>query len=146
MTKDERMIYAALYISIIMLLIAIIHVYWAMGGNWPAKERTRQGLIDQFVGRGTEFPSTSITLFVTIFFLIMAIIPLIKVQLIQVPISDSYIHNISILFSIVFLLRGLAGHLPAMRKRATSIFNYYNIRVYNPLCISLGMAQLLLII
>jgi len=138
------MIIAGLYISLVMFLIALIHVYWAFGGRWPGTNE--KDLVEKVVGRGESFPPAAITCFVTLVFLAMAVIPLLKSGLVDTAIPAHLVDKTSLFFAVIFFLRGIGGYLPIFEKTSAEIFVYYNRRIYSPLCISLGIAELILIL
>jgi hypothetical protein len=138
------MIFAGLYIFVIMLLIAIIHVYWAFGGRWPGTNE--KDLVEKVVGRGESFPSVPITCFVSLVFVAMAVVPLVKAGLLDTAIPAHLVDKTTLFFAVIFFLRGMGGYLRIFEKTSADIFVYYNRRIYNPLCVSLGVAELILIL
>lgn len=140
----EKMFFAAYYITTIMIIIALFHIYWALGGLWPGT--SSQDLLDKVVGSGECFPGKIACLMVTVVFVVMALLPLIIVKLIHVNIDADFLYVSTAFFCLIFFIRGFALYLPVLKKRAHSKFNYLNGRVYSPLCISLGISELVILL
>ncbi len=136
------MIFIALITFICVLFLAVIHIYWGLGGNWPAKSRTE--LLDIVVGSGESFPSAFACYVIALALVSAGIIALISVRFISLPMLEPYISWGLAVISFVLGMRGIIGYLPSFEKIATDRFNYYNKRFYNPLCIILSICYLIL--
>ena len=121
-------------------LIALLHLYWAFGGNWPATERKR--LPAMVVGQKglTQMPPAWITLTVAILIFLAAMMPLLWVfRLGPHPLWQAAL-------GLVFLLRGAIGLTPWFGKLlCEEPFATLNQRYYSPLCLlfSVGFGLLL---
>lgn len=131
------------YIFVIMMFIAGIHLYWALGGLWPGK--TPEELSDIVIGAETRMPSKGMTIKVTIIFILMAIIPLFETGYLPPLIAVDTLKIIEGIFAFVFLLRGILSYLKIMSKHMSQRFNSLNRRIYGPLCISLGFGYIYLL-
>lgn len=138
------MFISTIFISATLSLIASIHIYWLMGGNWPGTDR--RDLIDRVVGRGDQYPSPAINTVVIAVFLLMAVLPWVQIGSLPSPLDEKVTRGVTYFFAAVFLLRGSVGYLPQVQIRATAKFNTLNTRIYSPLCLSLGIAELFLVL
>lgn len=127
----------AIFIFLIMLTLAFIHLYWGHGKNWPGTNR--QDLIDKVYGEGTQFPSIYACYAVAVTLIIAGFIPLFSVGAFSAS-KLSYISWLNYLIAVPLLTRGLGGYLPVLEKRWTKIFVHYNRIIYNPLCIGLAIS------
>jgi len=128
-------IFFTLYISLVMIFIAIIHIYWLRGGLWPGKNY--QDLIDKVIGVGDKLPNNFMFIFVIAVFLMMAIFPI----LIYLDINiTGYEKEILLFFCIVFLIRSFYMFIPIIANKATKVFLQLNTKIYTPLCFSLGVS------
>ncbi|GBF43044.1 hypothetical protein LPTSP2_23400 [Leptospira ellinghausenii] len=131
--------------SILVFLLASIHIYWAFGGLWPGKNQ--QDLINKVFGRGNKFPSPFSCFVVAIGLVLFSSLPVFWLVRNDLGISPQYAKMIrySMIFvAIVFLLRGIIGYLPWVTKHWEPIFVRYTIRMYNPLSLLIGFSFLLM--
>lgn len=140
---------AAIAIALASLLgvIAGLHAYWGRGGLWPAASEDE--LIATVIGNGRmrRMPSPGLCLLVALAIALTAIWPLLLVHASGTAAMHPLIRLCGLAIMAVFLLRGLAGYLPAWRRlHPREPFASYDRRYYSPLCllIAAGYAVLLL--
>ncbi len=140
---------AAIAIALASLLgvIAGLHAYWGRGGLWPAASEDE--LIATVIGnaRAKRMPSPGLCLLVALAIAVTAVWPLLLVQISGTAAFRPLILLGGFAIMAVFLLRGLAGFLPAWRRlHPREPFASYDRRYYSPLCllIAAGYAVLLL--
>lgn len=129
--------------TLLLIFLAVIHIYWGFGGLWPGK--TKQELIDLVFGKGNQFPSAFSCFFVAVGLILFSLIPGLWLFRNSLELDHRINHLFSYLFYLVsgiFLLRGILGYLPFLTKQWEPKFVYYTKRIYNPLCIFLGLAFL----
>jgi hypothetical protein len=119
--------------------IAGLHAYWGLLGRWPAKdEATLAGLVIGKTAGGRMPPPFAC--------LAVATAILVGVGLI---IAVSFWHSEGLVrqllmvaygvFAAVFILRGLAGYVPALWASSQGTpFVALNTRYYSPLCLAIG--------
>jgi hypothetical protein len=130
-------------VSVVLLLaLAAVHVYWGAGGAWPARDRVE--LVELVVGkpRGEPFPSASACALVAL--LLVATAALVSgVRWARPGGGVEDMLRIGVWGSaLVLTLRGAGGlawglgkpHLRALR------FFRYNLFVYSPLALTLGLS------
>ncbi len=129
-------IVVALGLFAILGFVAGLHVYWAVGGYWPAKDRA--GLPKTVIGvTGDRMPPAAITLLVAGLIGTAALLPVLGVLGIG-PVF--WVHAGLAVLCLVFLLRGVAGYLPAFQTGLNQEpFATRNRRYYSPLCLILGL-------
>jgi hypothetical protein len=133
-------------LSLLLIAIAGLHFYWGRGGLWPVA--SEQELIATVIGnvRATRMPSPLLCTLVAAAIALTALWPLL---LVSVPVTAAA-RPLLVLggFAImaVFLLRGIAGFVPAWRRlHSCEPFASYDRRYYSPLCllVAAGYAVLL---
>ena len=130
----------ALPLTIALAAIAAIHAYWAAGGLWPG--RTERELVDTVVGdpRLSRMPPAWLTAFVAALLAGLAAWPLLLAPIAAHLISPSLTMVATLLAAMVFLGRGAAGYVLAVRRmNSAEPFATYDRRFYSPLCIVLGV-------
>lgn len=130
----------------LLLLIALIHAYWGLGGRWPGTDDF--SFVEHVVGRTKDMqPPSPLSCFgVAAALFITAGLVATKAGLI----SPSPIPSIAIDVAFwgaasVFALRGIAGFVPAAMAYARDTpFHRLNRLYYSPLCliIAAGFAQI----
>lgn len=140
---------AVIAVALALLLIAVagLHAYWGRGGLWPAA--SEEELIATVIGnaQARRMPSPGLCLLVALAIGVTAIWPLLLVQAPGMVGVQVLIRLVGLAILAVFLLRGVAGFLPAWRRlHPREPFASYDRRYYSPLCllIAAGYAVLLL--
>ena len=135
----------AIAMTVILGAIAALHAYWAAGGLWPG--RTERKLIDTVIGdpRLTRMPPAWMSAAVAALLAGFALLPLLIVPLLApFPISlqtNRQAMAVAFFAAMVFLGRGIAGYLPVWRRlHPAEPFATYDLLLYSPLCILLGVA------
>ena len=120
----------AIALIAILTSIALLHGYWGLGGRWPARDES--SLADRVIGRtpGGKMPPPLACYAVAVAILIgVGLIALISFAQLRAAPKTLALLAYGVL-SAVFLLRGLAGYVPA--------FVRLNTLYYSPLCLLLG--------
>ena len=130
----------SIFIFIVMLALALIHVYWGHGGNWPGD--TRQDLVDKVYGEGSQFPSIYACYAVAATLILAGAIPL-YTESVLIHAEFNNISWLNYLIATPLMIRGVGGYLPILEKRWTQVFIHYNRVIYNPLCIGLAISYIL---
>ena len=137
----------AVALALLLMAIAGLHFYWGRGGLWPAA--SEPALIATVIGdaRAKRMPSPSLCTLVAASIALTALWPLL---LVGVP-GTASLRPLVVLggFAIaaVFLLRGIAGFVPAwQRLHPLEPFASHDRRYYSPFCllVAAGYAALLL--
>lgn len=135
------MILLAMLLTLILLAIAIAHVYWGFGGLWP--EQNEAELARAVIGTGqSHMPSAWSCFAVAIALLIVAAWP----WLLLFQPSDGAVLTVGVAIAAVFFVRGLAAYSPRWRRRfPAEPFATRDRRLYGPLCMVLatGFASLM---
>jgi hypothetical protein len=126
---------------VLLAAIAALHVYWGLGGLWPAQDL--RSLIDTVIGdpRLNTMPPLWATLIVAglIFasgaFALLALAP--AGRLVRF-----FIKSAIAVITATFLARGASGYLlpEAIRSQMSEPFATYDQLYYSPLCLMLGTA------
>jgi len=134
-------------LTIVVLLIALIHAYWGIGAVWPSRDS--RTLARAVVGaRGVErMPSPAACYAVACLLLVVAVWPLVLIELVPFPGPDWLIYAVGTAMGLVFFLRGLAAYVPAWRRRMPEQpFATLDRRLFGPLCIALGIGYFALVL
>ncbi|MCV9938627.1 DUF3995 domain-containing protein [Boseaceae bacterium BT-24-1] len=139
----------AIAVMLVLLLAAIaaLHAYWGRGGLWPAASEDE--LIATVIGnaQARRMPSPGLCLLVALAIAVTAIWPLLLIGTSGTAALRPLLQLGGFAIMAVFLLRGIAGFLPAWRRlHPREPFASYDRRYYSPLCllIAAGYAVLLL--
>lgn len=121
--------------------IAALHVYWGLGGIWPA--RTAANLARAVIGDGrTRMPPPWACFAVAIVLLVVATWPWMKLAY---PDSQPVLVA-GIVFAAIFFVRGSAGYSPRWRARfSTEPFATWDVQLYSPLCMILATGLMALL-
>ncbi len=128
----------ALSISIILFAIALLHIAWAFGIVWPAKDE--QTLINTVIGAPgmSKMPGSGLTLVVAVGIASAAVFALSGAGLLTLPLPAWMQSAGLIVPAIVFGLRGISSYLTIGPLSArTQPFARLDRRLYAPLCLLL---------
>ena len=135
------MTWLAAILTAAFVAIAVLHVYWGLGGLWPARDAAE--LARTVIGDGrTRMPSPRACFGVAILLLIVAAWPW---AMLAHPHSQPVI-VVGIVAAAIFFVRGSAGYSPRWRQRfSTEPFATRDMRFYSPLCMALATGMMALI-
>lgn len=139
------MIIIALSICGALEAIALLHVYWAFGGLWPATSERQ--LIAMAIGtRQSKMPGRVLTLVVATGISGAGLIAIWAAGLVSFPFADWLRVAALITASVVFLGRGAITYLPTkIFDQTVEPFTTLNKRYYSPLCLIFGAGFLTLL-
>lgn len=126
----------AIFITIVLLFLALIHVYWGFGGNLPGQ--TEQELTDMVVGVGTKMPGFFPCLLVTIILSLLSYTVAVSVWEFPWPFNINILNWITGISSVVFFIRGTVSWLPVVSKKRNKKFVALDHKIYSPLCLLLA--------
>lgn len=137
----------AVALASVLAAIALLHVYWGLGGLWPAADE--QALVRTVVGdpRLKRMPAPWLCWLVAGAILVTAAWPLLLTGFLGGFVPRWLVVCIGFAMMAVFLLRGLAGFVSPWRARhPLEPFATLDRRYYSPLClvIAAGFAVVLL--
>ena len=127
--------------------IGIVHAYWAVGGVWPAANET--ALARTVVGARAikRMPPVSASLAVAVALAVIGSWPLAATGQWQFGLQRSVLMASGVTIAAVFILRGLAAHMPAWQKRTPEMpFAKLDRSIYSPLCFLLGLGFIVILI
>lgn len=118
--------------------VALLHVYWAVGGHWPGHDL--ESLARTVVGgpTGMRMPGPLACLIVAALLSVVAFAALVSVGLLEGPGAGARV--LTSLGGGALVLRGVAGFFE-VRLRPEIVGTPYaglNVRVYSPLALSIG--------
>ncbi|MEW6631925.1 MAG: DUF3995 domain-containing protein [Pseudomonadota bacterium] len=134
------MIILACILSIVLLLITTLHVYWGIGGIWPGTDA--KSCAHAVVGfRGVdEMPSSAASFAVAACLALATLWPLALEGVFASPFPKEGLASTALLIGLVFLGRGVAGFTPWWRGLAPEQpFARLDQRLYSPLCLLIGL-------
>ena len=137
----------ALALWIVLLTIAALHAAWGLGWRWPSGSEIV--LARTVVGRTgiTRMPSLTSCLTVAALLAGASLWPLCASGLLPAPWPVLLTQVAGLGLVAVFIGRGVAGYLPAWRRRfSEQPFASLDRCVYSPLCVLIGAAILTILI
>ncbi|MEM1289112.1 MAG: DUF3995 domain-containing protein [Pseudomonadota bacterium] len=141
------MMFLANLVGAILMAVALLHLYWALGGLWPGKDeatltRTVFGENDR-----TQMPDQNITAVVSGFIALAALWPLMWIGAYQPPLPGWLLGLGMIALTVIFLGRGAAGYVPmVVNQHAEQPFASLNARYYSPLIVAIGVIMFILLL
>lgn len=139
-------VFVSVSLSLVLLSLAALHLYWGMGGFWPGTNEVT--LVEHVVGRTADMkaPPFVACLFVATSLAGIAALVFTKSDLVPIPRQVAWVPTIGLYgAAAVFLLRGLAGYTPKIFDYAKGTpFYDLNTSFYSPLCIAIGAALICL--
>jgi hypothetical protein len=134
------MIILAFVLSFVLLLITALHVYWAIGGVWPGRDRTSCAHAVVGFRDVDEMPTTFASFAIAACLCLATLWPLALIGLFASPFAPEGLAATSLLIGLVFLGRGIAGFTPWWRRLAPEQpFARLDVRYYSPLCLLIGL-------
>lgn len=140
-------IVSALFIALVLGLTSVLHFYWAAGGMWPARDE--QSLARTVIGGNgiAGMPDRRLTIAVAICIGLAAIWPMLWLGWIVTPAPDWLLTAGMAVLSIVFIARGIAGFVPAVKKmNSEEPFATLSARYFSPLIVLLGLILTVLLL
>ncbi len=127
---------AATVVALCLLLLAFIHVYWGLGGAWPARTRAELGPMVVGTPSGAAMPNLAACLVVA--GLLVTAAGLIACAAFAGPWWVSSVGSAGA--GVVLTLRGLGGYADGRLRPATRELPFYalNRRIFSPLCLVLA--------
>jgi hypothetical protein len=128
----------AIVLGFVLSALSALHLYWAFGGTWPARDEPE--LVRTVVGdpRLKRMPSRGAAIAVAVALDAAALLALLLAFRLQ-PMIDLVITFGGCGLALVFLGRGIVGYTPPWRRRLTlEPFARLDRMVYSPLCLALG--------
>lgn len=130
--------------TLILVLISLLHVYWAYGGKWgadAAHPTTRDG---EYVIN----PGKRATLIVAFGLAVFALITLGNFGWFDGVINRKYIDSGTWLITVIFLLRAVGefNYVGFFKKTTQTVFARNDTKFYSPLCVLIGMISLMIAI
>ncbi|WP_374035473.1 DUF3995 domain-containing protein [Bdellovibrio bacteriovorus] len=129
----------SIFISLVMFALALLHIYWGHGGNWPGNDR--QSLTDKVFGQGNQFPSILACYNVAAALILAGAVPLFTESILFGARFSNY-SWFNFIIALPLMIRGVGGYLPAVEKRWTQVFVRNNRLIYSPLCIGLALSYI----
>jgi hypothetical protein len=124
-----------LTLGALIAAIAVLHLSWAFGANWPAPKGQPLAV---YVTPGTRRPGRAVTLAVALAIAAAAAVVLASRSRLPAP-WDRVAAGAYFVVALVFLGRGVVGYFPALWRRAEGLpFHRLNRAFYSPLCLVIG--------
>jgi len=139
------MAFVAGFIFVVLLATALLHIVWAFGMTWPAKDE--QALVNAALGveGASRMPSCGLTLAVAGGMIAAAVIALWGVGVVSLPLPD-WVSTIGLAtLTVIFLLRGIVTYLPVPMPVGQPFYRL-NRFYYSPLILAIGVGYLALLI
>ncbi|MGL1900642.1 MAG: DUF3995 domain-containing protein [Fibrobacterales bacterium] len=124
-------------LMLILLIVALIHCYWAFGGNWAI-----ESTIPSKNGIPLFKPGVGGTLFVAIILVGISLALLMNAQLFFIAqIESSYVSCFLTVISIVFIIRSIGDfrYVGFFKKVTSSSFAFWDSRFFSPAFMIMGL-------
>ena len=137
----------AVFLACMLAAIALLHLYWALGGVWPGHDE--QSLAQAVVGTAgiRRMPPVWMTLAVVLALFAAALWPLMWAAIVPYMLPQTLVVLGIWVLAGIFLARGIAAYTPVFGpERVQEPFLSLNRRLYAPLCLLIGAGFVLLIV
>ncbi len=141
------MAWVAMVLALVLWGIALVHLYWALGGLWPA--RSGDELVRMVVGGegARAMPGRGLTLAVALLIALAGLWPLLYLGRIAAPLPSWLIGPGMWGLAALFLLRGALTYLPRAWHRQKDLpFYRLNRRCFSPLSLVIGAGYSVLLL
>lgn len=138
---------SALFTALVLGLTSVLHFYWAAGGMWPARDE--QSLARTVIGGNgiAGMPDRRLTIAVASCIGLAAIWPMLWLGWVATPAPDWLLTAGMAVLCVVFIARGIAGFIPAVKKmNSEEPFATLNAHYFSPLIMLLGLILTLLLL
>lgn len=133
-------------LCLVLGLTAALHLYWAVGGSWPAADR--EHLPATVIGTtSAAMPPAGLTLCVAVLIAMAGVLPLIWTGAIDLPLPRWLVGAGMGINVVIFLVRGLVPYSPLWQRfEVVEPFETLNRRYFSPLIIALGLGFLICLV
>jgi len=131
--------------TIIFLLLALLHVYWAIGGKWALEAAIPTALQAPYQTYSIMMKLSTIIVAIGLFaFSLIASLSYKNFFGINVP--PIWITRVTVIIGFIFLARAIGdfNYCGLFRKIKEGVFAESDRKIYTPLCFYLGLSMLFL--
>jgi hypothetical protein len=141
------MIVLASLLSLVLLLITALHVYWGLGGVWPGRDSASCANAVVGLEGVDEMPSPLACFAIAACLLLVTLWPMAVASAFATPFPPAGLAVVALCIAVIFLARGILGFTPQWRRFAPrKPFAELDVKFYSPLCLLLGCGFLFLAI
>ncbi len=146
------MIWIAGAIALSLWAVALLHLFWALGGLWPAQSAQELACMVVGVEREGAMPGRAVTLIVAVLIALAGLWPLLYLGVVGPALTSGLRESGLIEFGmwllvLVFGLRGAVTYLPGpWQAGGVEPFRTLNRRYYSPLIGLIGVGYLILLL
>jgi hypothetical protein len=128
-------------VALALCAIAVLHLYWGLGGFWPGHDEA--SLVDMVIGAppGTPIPPFWACLVVVVCLMLPAIAATMIANQVKLPKLIAWMPHFALWFSaFVFVARGLSTYFSplVLSAKGTAFFELDRV-IYAPICFGLGL-------
>lgn len=129
--------------TIIFLVLSLLHVYWAFGGNWAIQYTIPEKFKAGFFDPNNRLKISFATIVVAIGLFLFALITLSNYVIVQSILSNYWIAVLTLIIGIIFSLRAIGDFnvVGLFKKDLTGDFAKKDSQIFVPLCIYLGLSS-----
>ncbi len=138
------MVLMAGFIFVVLTVTALLHIAWAFGVTWPARDE--QTLVNAVLGveGASKIPPFGLTLAVAVGMIAAGVVALWAADVVAVPLPEWVCTTVLAVLMVVFLLRGAVTYLP-IPMPSVQPFYRLNHLYYSPLILAIGLGYLALL-
>ncbi len=138
------MVWIAGFIFAVLIVTALLHIAWALGVTWPARDE--QVLVNAVLGveGASKIPPFGLTLGVAGGMIAAGIFALWGAGMVAVPLPNWICTAGLMVLAAIFLLRGVVTYLPVPMPEAEPFYRL-NRLYYSPMILAIGVGYLTLL-
>jgi hypothetical protein len=138
----------ALTVAAVLFVLALLHVYWAVGGKWPGRDSEELARLVVGGPIGLRMPSAGACLAVALLLVAAAAFVLAAQGILALPLPLALARVATFGVAGVLTARGLAGFFETRLRPVIAGTPYarLNVIAYSPLALALGLAAFALVL
>lgn len=131
-------------LTLIFLLIAILHLYWAFGGKWGAQKVVPT----KVTGEKLFVPSAGSCVFVTFGLLVMALLVLMFEEFLPNMLPVRLLNAGIWIIAAIFIIRAVGDfkYVVFFKSVKATRFSIDDTRYFSPLCLFIGILCIMLVL
>lgn len=137
----------AFILTAIFIFLSLLHVYWALGGNWAIDKTIPERYLDSFLPNKNNAKFVMATFAVSAALLLLAIMVIGYVGKVNLPVSPQLLKIGLIIASVIFLIRAIGNFndIGLFKKDSSGEFGYWDTKLYSPLCLFFSVSIVIIL-
>lgn len=138
----------AFTLTALFIFLSFLHIYWALGGQWSIEKTIPEYFKERYHSHDHRLSVTIATFVVALGLMAIAWMTAAYVGKVRSPFSPHTLRYLLMVVSVVFLARAIGDFnmVGFFKKQKVGIFAHWDTKLFAPLCLSISVAYLILIL